>query len=75
MLRLIQYQRQNYDTKPNKTTIDQITKCSTNLQTLQIIHKNRMFPYFDNKIKKLHNIIIMMVIMIIIIMIIRKVII
>ena len=24
----------------------------------EIIHKNRMFPYFQNKVKKLNNIII-----------------
>ena len=37
------------------------------------IHKNRIFPYFQNKVKKLNNIII--IIIIIIIMIIRKIVI
>ena len=36
-----------------------------------IINKNRIFPYFENKVKNLNNIIIMMMI-IIIIMIIKK---
>ena len=43
------------------------------------MHKNRIFPYFDNKVKNLNNIIIMIIIIIIIIikiiMIMRKVII
>ena len=42
-----------------------------------IIHKNGIFPYSENKVKKLSNMIIMMmmIIIIIIIMIIRKIII
>ena len=39
-----------------------------------IIHKDRVFPYFQNKVKKLNNI-IKMIIIIIIIIIIRKIII
>ena len=43
-----------------------------------IIHKNRIFPYLENKVKNLNNIIIItmiIIIMIIIIVIIRKMII
>ena len=66
---------------PNPTKL-QLIKLQNVLQICNyIIHKNRIFPYFENEVKNLSNIIIMMmmmmiiIIIVIIIMMIRKVII
>ena len=73
---------------PNPTKL-QLIKLENVLQICNyIIHKNRIFPYFENNVKNLNNIIMMMItiiiiliiiiiviIIIIIIMVIRKVII
>ena len=48
LIRLIQNQRQNQDTKPNKTKQHKFKNCSTNLYS----HTNRIFLYFQNKVKK-----------------------
>ena len=54
---------------PNPTKL-QLIKLQNVLQICNyIIHKNRIFPYFENEVKNLNNIIIMMMMTIIIIII------
>ena len=55
---------------PNQTKL-QLIKLQNNLQICNyIIHKNRIFSYFENKVKNLNNIIIIIIIIIVIIVII-----
>ena len=51
--------------KPNPRKLQQI-KLQNALQVCNyIIHRNRIFPYFENKVKNLNNTMIMMMMMII----------
>ena len=57
---------------PNQTKL-QLIKLQNNLQICNyIIHKNRTFPYFENKVKNLNNIIMIIIIIVIIVIIIIK---